>query len=197
MYSSDPENTLSSVSNLPHHEEVKTCKGCGKDFPKTEQYFKKVNERRGHVSICAYCIDCYNANRRQKRADDPEHRDDIERKRRRAIRRSPEKYMVIKARKRAKLMGYDFNIDESDIVIPKRCPLLGIELINGIGKGTQGEMRDHFVSIDRIDSSKGYVKGNVWVISYRANRLKADATLEELQLITKNLRKKLKKEKNT
>ena len=182
--------------DLPQSEETKTCKGCGKSFPKTTQYFKKVNERRGHVSICAYCNDCYNANRRKRRADDPEHRDALESRRRRAIRRSPEKYIIIRARKRAKLKGYDFNIDESDIVIPKRCPLLGIELINGIGGGTQGEMRSHFASLDRIDSSKGYVKGNVWVISYRANRLKTDATLEELELITKNLRKKLKKEES-
>jgi hypothetical protein len=38
-------------------------------------------------------------------------------------------------------------------------------------------------SLDRIDNTKGYVPGNVWVISWRANDLKRNATLEELKLL--------------
>jgi hypothetical protein len=47
------------------------------------------------------------------------------------------------------------------------------------------------MTIDKIDPKKGYVKGNVWIISFRANRIKYDASLEELALITKNLRLKI------
>ena len=43
-------------------------------------------------------------------------------------------------------------------------------------------------SLDRIDGAKGYVKGNVRVISHRANMLKNDATIEELELVLKDLR---------
>ena len=46
-------------------------------------------------------------------------------------------------------------------------------------------------SLDRIDSSKGYIPGNVWVISRRANAIKSDATLEELELLVKNLKEKI------
>jgi hypothetical protein len=42
-------------------------------------------------------------------------------------------------------------------------------------------------SLDRIDSSLGYVKGNVWVISWRANHIKTDATLDELRLLVTGL----------
>lgn len=43
-----------------------------------------------------------------------------------------------------------------------------------------------------IDSSKGYIKGNVWVVSKRANTIKNNATLEELELLVANLRNKIK-----
>ncbi len=42
-------------------------------------------------------------------------------------------------------------------------------------------------SLDRIDSSLGYVKGNVWVISWRANHIKTDASLEELKQLVAGL----------
>ena len=78
----------------------------------------------------------------------------------------------------------DFHITADDVTIPEYCPLLGIPLeINTHGASHNSP------SIDRIDSKKGYVKGNVWIISHRANTVKSDASLEELELITKNLRK--------
>lgn len=89
-----------------------------------------------------------------------------------------EKKMLYRAKKRAKLKNLEFNIDESDI-IPKFCPILGIELkVANKGEGKGG--RHYSPSLDRIDSSKGYIKGNVWVISNRANTIKSDASKEEL-----------------
>lgn len=37
------------------------------------------------------------------------------------------------------------------------------------------------ISIDRIDSTKSYTKGNIQIMSWRANRLKMDASLSELE----------------
>lgn len=55
------------------------------------------------------------------------------------------------------------------------CPVLGIPLFKGTGKLT-----DNSPTLDRIDSTGGYTKDNVLVVSARANRIKSDATIEEL-----------------
>lgn len=79
------------------------------------------------------------------------------------------------ARLRASRNGRAFAIDLSDISIPDVCPVLGTAMLQP--------------SLDRIDSSRGYVPGNVRVISLRANTLKNNATVEELELVIADLRK--------
>lgn len=86
--------------------------------------------------------------------------------------KNPEKYMVTAAKRRAKVKGWEFNITHEDVKIPKFCPYLGIEL-----KYLGG---DSAPSLDRIDPLKGYVKGNVQVISMKANTMKSSATQDEL-----------------
>ena len=83
------------------------------------------------------------------------------------------------AKKRAKEKGWAFNITDADLVVPQFCPVLGIKIEFGYGKGPQ----DSSPSVDRINPTLGYVKGNVRVISNRANRLRSDATIEEIKLI--------------
>lgn len=65
------------------------------------------------------------------------------------------------------------------------CPLLGIELTYASYE-SGGNPPANYASLDRIDPSKGYVEGNVQILSFRANSIKSDATLEELKLIVKN-----------
>ena len=69
--------------------------------------------------------------------------------------------------------------DIDEIGIPVSCPVLGIPLFFHRQK-----VQDDSISFDRIDSTKGYTVDNIIVISYRANRLKSDATLDELKRIT-------------
>lgn len=84
------------------------------------------------------------------------------------------------ARKRARLAGVPFDLVESDIEIPQCCPVLGIPLV--VSSGRKGP-RDASPTIDRFVPSLGYVRGNVGVISWRANRLKSDGTTDELMRI--------------
>jgi hypothetical protein len=100
----------------------------------------------------------------------------------------PALYMWVKAKERAGRKNITFTIEAADIVIPERCPLLGIPLSMGKGRVHHGSP-----TIDRKIPSLGYVKGNVWVISHHANAVKNDATLEELELLTRNLREELNK----
>jgi hypothetical protein len=91
-------------------------------------------------------------------------------------RKNPTIYLLNACRSRARAAGIDFNITKEDIVIPEFCPVLGIKLEHG----TKG-FHESSPSVDRFDSTKGYVKGNVVVMSFRANRMKQTATLDEVR----------------
>lgn len=82
------------------------------------------------------------------------------------------------AKKRAREQGLIFDIEPSDIQIPEKCPVLEIPICL-----TNTRVQGNSPSIDRIDPNRGYVKGNVRVISFRANTLKSDATKQEIQKI--------------
>lgn len=91
--------------------------------------------------------------------------------------------MLLKgARDRANKYGLDFSLVKEDIKIPTHCPVLGIPLFRN-----RKPFADNSPSLDRINSVKGYTKGNICVISNRANLLKKDATLDELRKLVKYL----------
>ena len=89
------------------------------------------------------------------------------------------------AKSRAKRKGIEFSIKAGDIVVPSVCPVLGIPLY--VNKGKAGP---NSPSLDRIDNRKGYMPGNVCVISYRANILKGDATVDEVERILKYMKER-------
>jgi len=83
-------------------------------------------------------------------------------------------YKNIKSR--CKRIQREFSIELEDIIIPEKCPVFGFEL-----KREDKQTWMCAPSVDRIDSSKGYIKGNITVVSRRANILKRDATIDELE----------------
>lgn len=92
--------------------------------------------------------------------------------------------MLFNARSRAAASHLPFELTIDDIHIPTVCPVFGTAL-----KRQRGGMTDDSPSLDRLKPCLGYVRGNVWVISMRANRIKADATLAELELLIQSLRR--------
>jgi len=85
-----------------------------------------------------------------------------------------------RAKRRAKEKGLDFTINIEDIYVPEVCPVFLVPF---------EENTPHSASLDRIDSSKGYIKGNVFVVSTRVNVLKNNITLQEMERLIAYMRK--------
>jgi len=94
------------------------------------------------------------------------------------------------AKQNAKVADRLFEIQLDDIVIPEFCPLLGIRLDKNAALQS-----DNLPSLDRINSQLGYTSDNIWVVSWRANRIKSDLDLFELKLLVENLEAKLTEQK--
>lgn len=103
-------------------------------------------------------------------------------------------YLCRQARKRARERGLVATIKPSEIVWPTHCPVLGIKLDypkrSGQRKDLFGIAAANYPSLDRWDNSLGYVAGNVFVISFRANSLKSNATLAEVTALARYLQTK-------
>lgn len=89
-----------------------------------------------------------------------------------------QKHLLTAIKSNAKRRGIFFDLTVADVPWNEVCPVLGVPIAPAFGSKKPA---DTSVSIDRIDNSKGYVPGNVVVVSYRANRIKNDASLEELE----------------
>lgn len=95
---------------------------------------------------------------------------------------TPEWKMHQRAKQRCKKSGREFTIKVSDIVIPDKCPILGIPI--NVNSGRSGAYADS-PSLDRVDNSQGYTPSNIQVISQKANAMKHCATNSELQTFAK------------
>ena len=98
----------------------------------------------------------------------------------------PEKYLLSNAKYRSTKENIDFNLDITEIIVPIYCPYLKIKLTSKKGTG----YLDNLMSIDRINPKKGYIKGNIEIISYKANRMKNNASREELLIFANSVLKK-------
>ena len=98
-----------------------------------------------------------------------------------------EKRIHSRVKSRAKKYNIPFDIDVEDIIVPEYCPVLGIKIVHHLGEGKG--YRPDCPSIDKIIPRLGYIKGNVRVISARANLLKNDATVDELERVLNNLKR--------
>jgi hypothetical protein len=90
--------------------------------------------------------------------------------------------MLWDSRKRSKKKGMEHTLTIDDLysMYTDTCPISGVALLWERG---HGKPQENSPSLDRIDSTRGYTPDNTWLISYRMNRIKNDATIEELQMI--------------
>ena len=150
---------------------VKKCETC-KKIKRIEEFATRVFDKNSHKEFLNI-----------SRGDDL--RDSCQACRKRAL-------MFQAAKFRAKTNVMEFNLELKDIVIPNYCPVLGIEI------GMHNEITSsNSPTLDRIDNNKGYVKGNVIVVSHKANAIKNDASIEELEKVYLFYKNLLTKEKKT
>jgi hypothetical protein len=96
-------------------------------------------------------------------------------------------HLCANARFRGRKRGIEATITPADVVWPSHCPVLGIALDYPERSGQRKDQKTqpNWPSLDRWDNTKGYVPGNVFVVSYRANTLKGAARPDEILKIAK------------
>ena len=167
-------------------ENRNTCKECRREYKKQyrEDNPEKIKQKaRQWREVNPEKI---KENNKRWREANPEKRKQNNKRWREA---NPAKAMLSSARRRSKQKGMPFDITEDDLINiwPTHCPVLGIEL----QLSDRGKPQSNSFSLDRIDSDRkiGYIPTNIRIISFRANTLKSNATLEELFQVGKDAEK--------
>jgi hypothetical protein len=144
---------------------TKRCSTCREQLP-LAMFFKQTGSANGFQSYCKEC-------RKKREIANP------------VITQT--RCMVTNARRRALAKSLEFNIDNEYVrsLVVTHCPILNIPLEWSCQRGNGCLTMAGSPSLDRIDPTKGYVRGNIWIISHKANRIKSDATHEELKLVVK------------
>lgn len=177
--------------------ETVKCSKC-KLIKEKKDFHLNKSSKTGYSQYCKICKKEYDSQYRQgdkiqnlyKSKTYRDRRKEYSKKRRSE---SNEKTMLLSAKARAKKMGLPFNLIESDIIIPEFCPLLGIKLERKEQSDKSGFIYSS-PSLDRIIPELGYVKGNIMVISMKANSMKYNASIEELIKFSHNILKLFKNE---
>lgn len=94
--------------------------------------------------------------------------------------KNPQKILLLSAKHRSIKKGVPCTIIEEDIHIPAVCPVLGISIEKRFNADGKKGAYPNSPSLDRIDNLKGYEKGNIQVISSKANSMKNSASPKEL-----------------
>lgn len=152
---------------------MKICTSCKKKLSK--ENFRKIN-RSNWQGLYPQCKSCENTLMQARYINNP----------------IPQ--MLSNAKIRAKQKGVDFNLTSKYLkkIFPKnnKCPITGLNFQFGY-KDKEKINKNNSPSLDRIIPSKGYVEGNVMVISDLMNRMKQDSTYEDIEKLY-NFYKKLK-----
>jgi len=154
-------------------------------LPTTRKDAKKLNLtyydtgvpcKKGHHSKrFAHSGNCYECSLKSVRGWYSKNKTDIEWRKQRL-------FKCLKSRSVSK--GIPFNLEYSDIIWPSHCPIFNSVL----EYDTMNKPKNNSASFDKVIPELGYVKGNVRIISYRANWLKQDSTIEQLEKIIRYMK---------
>ena len=173
-------NTLDFIKQAQEHQKGKVCTKC-KEHKLFSEFFKNKNFKDGLTYECRSCIKEYNDNKCSFKKWFITKRSDARRKNI-DFTIEPEDIPGVKIRETItinKIFRGRKHKSWEAVEYPKVCPVLGIELDWGI-KGAGGK-QPNSPSLDRIDSTKWYIPGNVMMISDLANTMKSNATPEQLK----------------
>jgi hypothetical protein len=94
-------------------------------------------------------------------------------------------------RQKAKRKGIEVSVslDYVRSIATDTCPVFGIKFDWEDWGEKDGIAKDTSPSLDRIDPTKGYIEGNIIFISTKANRIKNNASVEELKAVVQWLEK--------
>ena len=148
--------TKEEIASWP--DQHKRCRVCQEIKPFSD-YHKNDNGKQ----LFGLASDCKNCRKEKSKKDWQKNKNNIK------------KNMIQRSYSRAKAKGIIFEITESDIFLPSRCPVFNHEFILGD--------KDWTYSLDRINPELGYVRGNIIVVSNKANMIKNNATADEILLV--------------
>jgi hypothetical protein len=159
---------------------MKKCTQCNQEKD-LSYFYNSKHTKDGFTHKCKECLTTYRQSNKERARLYMQNRREIDSEALNAAKRiwyqgtNPIKKILVQSKSRAKTRGIEYNITETDITIPTICPYLKVPFIAGTK-----DNYEYTHSIDRKDNSKGYVPGNVEIITKKANSMKNSASEAEL-----------------
>ncbi len=158
----------------------KACSCCDVYKDEKEYYADKT----GKLGLQHRCKECQKRNKGK-------YTDNARERNRQHKMEDPLNHMYSRLKKSAKDDNKVFSIKLEDLKFSDRCPIYGTEW------DLSHIRSDQTPTVDRVDNTKGYIKGNVKIISWKANRLKHTASLKEIEALAKYMKEHYKETENT
>lgn len=159
------------------------CHKCSSNIPETDWYYSV----RGRDSMCKTCRKNYRKELKREHtkkyvSERKEHYKQLMTEWRKNnpdyqkkwTKKCPESQLLRSARQRAKQKDMECTITQNDIHIPELCPVFKVPLV---------KRTEYAPSLDRIDNTKGYIPGNIVVVSRKANVMKNSGTLQDMKML--------------
>lgn len=166
--------------------QTKKCCRCQKE----KSLYEFTKNRASKDGLQHKCKPCDIEYQRQRRLSNPQKTIEYSRQYQKSKKKDFDyrlQMLINASKQRARLKNREHSITVDDIkkIYPKDgcCPIFGMKLeFNSAG------FRENSPSIDRIDSAKGYTKDNIQIVSWKANRIKGYASVEELEMLLSYLK---------